>query len=157
MRIGHGYDVHKFTKDRDLVLGGVLIDFEMGLEAHSDGDVLIHSLIDSLLGALCLGDIGHLFPDTDKTYKNISSILLLKKVYEKMLDMRYVISNIDITIVCQEPKLNKYIIDMRKLISNELNCNLNDVNIKATTEEKLGFTGRMEGISCHCVSLLKKV
>ncbi len=157
MRIGIGYDVHKLCKNRKLIIGGVDIPHELGLLGHSDADVLVHALIDSILGAMCLGDIGNLFPDTDPKYKDISSMELLKIVRNKMDIGGYKIENIDCCIVCQSPKMAPYILNMRKGISSILNININDINIKATTEEGLGFTGKGEGISSHCVCLLNKI
>lgn len=151
-RIGHGYDVHKFTNNKDLVLGGVKIPYEFGMEAHSDGDVVIHAICDSLLGAAALGDIGKHFPDTDQSYKNISSLFLLKKV--KDLINNYSIVNIDCTIIAQKPKLSEHIYNMRKTLSSILEINIDQINIKATTEEGLGFTGRLEGIAVHSVALI---
>lgn len=157
MRIGTGYDVHKFDKNRPLILGGVHIPHSEGLLGHSDADVLIHAIMDSLLGALALGDIGKLFPDTDKTYENISSLLLLKKTYEIIKKQNYKIGNIDSTIIAQSPKLNPFIDKMRDNISRTLNIPKEDISIKATTEEGLGFTGRKEGISAQSACLLCKI
>lgn len=154
MRIGHGYDVHKLVKDRNLILGGVKIDFEMGLLGHSDADVLVHAIIDSLLGAAALGDIGSLFPDSDIKYKDANSLELLKKVCEILSENNYKICNIDSTIVAQKPKLKNYILAMRENISQICNISLNDISIKATTEEGLGFTGKMEGISAYAVCII---
>lgn len=156
MRIGIGYDVHKLDKNRPLILGGVHIPHSKGLLGHSDADVLIHAIIDSLLGALALGDIGKLFPDTDKSYENISSLLLLKKTYEIIKQQNYKIGNIDSTIIAQNPKLNPFIDKMKDNISNILNIAKQDISIKATTEEGLGFTGREEGISAQSICLLYK-
>ena len=140
IRVGHGYDVHKFADGRKLILGGVEIPYEKGLMGHSDADVLVHAIMDSLLGACALGDIGTHFPDTDMKYKGADSI-------------GYTVSNIDATVIAQKPKLKPYIEDMRKCIANAMNTDVDNVSIKATTEEKLGFTGRLEGISAHCVAL----
>lgn len=156
MRIGHGYDVHKLTENRKLILGGVDIPFHIGLLGHSDADVLIHAIIDSIIGALSLGDIGKLFPDNDNQYKGISSLVLLGIVYKKMKEKGYVIGNIDSTIVAQKPKIGEYIDKMRENIANELETDIENINIKATTEEKLGFTGRLEGISAHAVCVIFK-
>ncbi|WP_123052644.1 2-C-methyl-D-erythritol 2,4-cyclodiphosphate synthase [Clostridium sp. JN-1] len=156
MKIGIGYDVHKLDKNRPLILGGIHIPHSKGLLGHSDADVLIHAIIDSLLGALALGDIGKLFPDTDKSYENISSLLLLKKTYEIIKQQNYKIGNIDSTIIAQNPKLNPFIDKMKDNISNILNITKQDISIKATTEEGLGFTGREEGISAQSVCLLYK-
>ena len=151
-RIGHGYDVHRFIKDKDLILGGINIPFEYGMEAHSDGDVVIHAICDSLLGAAALGDIGKHFPDNDMKYKNISSLILLEHV--RALIDKYSIVNIDCTIIAQKPKLSIYIQNMREKLASTLDIDISQINIKATTEEGLGFTGRLEGIAVHAVSLL---
>lgn len=152
MRIGHGYDVHKFIADKELILGGVTIPYEYGMEAHSDGDVVIHAICDSLLGAACLGDIGKHFPDNDQSYKNISSLILLKRV--RSLIGEYQILNIDCTIIAQKPKMSQYILSMRQKLAETLDIAIDCINIKATTEEGLGFTGRLEGIAVHAVSLI---
>ena len=157
MRIGHGYDVHKLVPNRKLILGGVNIPFNLGLLGHSDADVLIHATMDSILGALALGDIGKLFPDTDDKFKNISSLILLEKVSQEMIRKGYRIGNIDATIIAEKPKLRPFIDEMRKNLSTFLNTEILNVNIKATTEEGLGFSGNLEGISCHCVCLLEKI
>lgn len=157
MRIGHGYDVHRFAPDRKLILGGVEIEHEMGLLGHSDADVLTHALMDAMLGAAALGDIGLHFPDNDDSYKGISSLILLEKVRESVKEKGYTLGNADITVVAQAPKLRPYIDEMRKTISSVLGCDLDRINIKATTEEKLGFTGRKEGISTHAVVLLEEI
>lgn len=154
MRIGFGYDAHRLTEGRDLILGGVKIPFEKGLDGHSDADVLIHAIIDAILGAASYGDIGYNFPDDDSRYKNIDSTELLKKTEILMLKSGYKIGNIDSTIIAQEPKLIKYIPKMKKNISKILGIDIYDINIKATTEEKMGFTGRKEGIAAHAVVLL---
>lgn len=154
MRIGHGYDVHRLTAGRKLILGGVEIDWPLGLDGHSDADVLVHAIMDALLGAAALGDIGKLFPDTDPAYKGIDSLLLLAKVKEAVAKQGYGIGNVDATIIAQKPKLAPHIPQMVKNIASVLKVSENDVNIKATTEEKLGFTGREEGISAHAVCLL---
>ena len=156
MRIGHGYDVHRLVENRKLILGGVLIPYEKGLLGHSDADVLVHSIMDAILGALALGDIGKLFPDNDPAFKDIDSMILLGKVYEKMCEKGYFISNIDCTVIAQAPKLSPYIEDMRNNVAKVLCCNVDNINIKATTEEKLGFTGSGEGISAHAVALVRK-
>ena len=156
MRIGIGYDVHKLTPDRKLILGGVDIPYELGLLGHSDADVLLHAICDALLGAAALGDIGKHFPDTDSSYKNIDSMLLLDRVNELLQTKGYIISNIDATIVCQKPKLAPYIEQMRINISTCLRLDVSQVNIKATTTETLGFEGRKEGISSHAVCLISK-
>ena len=155
MRIGHGYDVHRFCEGEYIVLGGVKIPFSKGLLAHSDGDVLAHAIADSLLGASGQRDIGYFFPDNDNQYKNIDSMILLEKVRAILSDAGYGIVNIDSTIIAQAPKMAPHIENMRKNIAQALSIDYNDVNIKATTEEKLGFTGRGEGISAHSVCLLK--
>lgn len=155
MRIGQGYDVHKLKKNNTLVLGGVVIPSDLGTVAHSDGDVLIHSIIDALLGAACLRDIGYNFPDSNDEFSGISSLILLNKTYDMLCDKKYVIENIDSTIVLQSPKISVYIDEMRKNIANILNIDISSISIKATTEEKLGFTGRLDGISAMTVCLLK--
>lgn len=157
MRIGHGYDVHKLVENRKLILGGVEIPYEKGLLGHSDADVLVHAVMDSILGALALGDIGRHFPDNDENYKDANSIELLKKVCGIMSEKGYKLGNIDTTIICQEPKLAPFIEKMRENIANALNCDVGSVSVKATTEEKLGFTGRKEGISAHAVCLLEEL
>lgn len=156
MRIGMGYDVHKLTEDRKLIIGGVDIPFEKGLKGHSDADVLLHAIMDALLGAAGLGDIGKHFPDTDPAYKGISSIKLLKVVGELLDKEGYVIENIDATIIAQRPKMRPYIEQMIENISDTLKLDANQVNVKATTEEGLGFTGSGEGISSQAVCLLEK-
>lgn len=155
IRIGIGYDVHQLSPDRKLILGGVEIPHSLGLLGHSDADVLIHAIIDSLLGALALGDIGKLFPDTDKKYKNISSTILLKEVGKKIKESNYSISNIDSIIIAQRPKLSTYIESMREKLSNILEIDISQLSIKATTEEKLGFTGREEGIAAQAICSLQ--
>lgn len=154
MRIGHGYDVHRLTEDRKLILGGVEIPFEKGLLGHSDADVLTHAVMDSLLGACALGDIGKLFPDTDENYKGADSIMLLKEVYKVIKNKGYAVLNIDSTICCQSPKLSTYIDKMRANIAEALECDIECISIKATTEEGLGFTGAGEGISATAVCLI---
>lgn len=156
-RIGHGYDVHKLVEDRKLILGGVNVPFEKGLLGHSDADVLVHAIMDSLLGALALGDIGKHFPDTDSTYKDADSLVLLSKVCDMIHQQGYDISNIDTTILCQRPKLASYIPTMRENISKVCNIDITQISVKATTEEGLGFTGQGLGISVHAVSILKKI
>ena len=155
MRIGHGYDVHRLAPERKLVLGGVEIEHEKGLLGHSDADVLTHALMDAMLGAASLGDIGLHFPDNDDSYKGISSIVLLKRVNEIIRKKGYRLSNADITVVAQAPKLRPYIDSMVSCLCEALECEKDRLNIKATTEEKLGFTGRKEGISAHAVVLLE--
>lgn len=155
LRIGIGYDVHAFAEGRDLILGGVKIDYKYGLMGHSDADVLIHAIIDSLLGASNLGDIGKLFPDTDKKYKGISSIELLKKVSSLLLSKNIEIINIDSVVICEKPKIKDYTDKMKSEISIALNnLDVNRIGIKGTTTEKLGFTGRGEGIAAQAVSLI---
>lgn len=155
MRIGMGYDVHRLTEGRKLILGGVEIPYEKGLLGHSDADVLLHAIMDALLGAAALGDIGKHFPDTDPKYSGISSLLLLKYVGELLDDHCFVIENIDATIIAQKPKMRPYIDQMRENIAEVLNLDVNRVNVKATTEEGLGFTGTGEGISSQAVCLLQ--
>lgn len=155
MRIGFGYDVHQLTGNRKLILGGVDIPYAKGLLGHSDADVLVHSIMDGILGALALGDIGKHFPDTDPQYKDISSLILLERVYKSMIYEGYIVGNIDCTIVAQEPKLAPYIEEMRKNICIVLNTSIDNINIKATTTEHLGFAGRGEGISSYSICLLK--
>ncbi len=154
MRIGHGYDVHKFAENRKLILGGVDIPYDFGLLGHSDADVLVHAVMDALLGASALGDIGKLFPDTDDSYKGADSIILLKKVIEVLNENGYSVVNIDSTVIAQKPKLRPFIDTMRQNIADACNIDVSSVNVKATTEEKLGFTGRLEGISAHAVCLV---
>lgn len=154
MRIGHGYDVHRLVEGRRLILGGVEIPYEKGLLGHSDADVLTHSIMDSILGALALGDIGKLFPDNDPAFKDIDSMLLLERVSARMSDLGYRIGNLDCTVVAQAPKLSPFIQEMRSRVASTLNCDVDLINIKATTEEKLGFTGSGEGICAHAVALL---
>lgn len=156
MRIGLGYDVHKLVADRKLILGGVEIPYEYGLLGHSDADVLLHAIMDSLLGASALGDIGKHFPDTDPKYKGISSIALLKEVGKLLYENGYKISNIDSTIIAQKPKMAPHIQLMRKNIANALNIDIDQINVKATTEEGLGFTGEGLGISSQSICLLYK-
>lgn len=155
LRIGFGYDVHQLVIDRDLILGGVNIPHDTGLLGHSDADVLIHSIMDSILGALALGDIGKHFPDTEDEYKDISSSTLLERVYKLMKASSYEIGNLDITVAAQVPKLEPYIQNMRENIARILNTDIDNINVKATTTEKMGFEGRKEGISSYCVCLLK--
>lgn len=154
MRIGMGYDVHRLTEDRKLILGGVDIPYEKGLLGHSDADVLVHAVMDALLGASALGDIGKHFPDTDPAYKGISSILLLEHVGKLLVDNGFTIGNIDATIIAQRPKMAPHIMQMRENMARALNIDLNQINVKATTEEGLGFTGTGEGISSQAICLL---
>lgn len=154
MKIGLGYDVHKLVQGRDLIIGGVKIDYNKGLLGHSDADVLIHAIMDSILGALSLGDIGKHFPDTSEEFKDIDSMKLLEVVYNNMTEMNYNIGNIDAVIVAQKPKMAHYIPKMREKIAGVLHTSIENINIKATTTEKLGFEGREEGISAQAISLL---
>ena len=156
MRIGHGYDVHKLVENRDLILGGVKIPFEKGLLGHSDADVLLHAVSDALLGGAGLRDIGYHFPDTDPAYKGADSLELLRQVGKKIAAKGYRISNVDVTLIAQKPKVGAYIPQMAENIAGALGLKLDRVNVKATTEEGLGFTGRLEGISCHAVCLLEE-
>ncbi|MBK2356629.1 2-C-methyl-D-erythritol 2,4-cyclodiphosphate synthase [Francisella hispaniensis] len=156
-RIGHGYDVHKFTSEKqNIIIGGVEIAYHLGLEAHSDGDVLIHALCDAILGALGLGDIGKHFPDTDNQFKNIDSKFFLAEIKKMLEDKQYSISNIDCTIIAQAPKMLPHIEKMRACLANILDIEISQINIKATTTERLGFIGREEGIATHVVCLLYK-
>lgn len=154
MRVGLGYDVHKLVPERDLILGGVTIPYELGLLGHSDADVLVHAIMDSLLGASALGDIGKHFPDTDPKYKGISSIKLLEEVGGLLYSNGFKIGNIDATIIAQKPKMAPFITTMRENIAIALNIDINQINVKATTEEGLGFTGEGKGISSQCICLL---
>ncbi len=156
MRIGHGYDVHKLVEGRDLILGGVKIPHEVGLLGHSDADVLLHAVSDALLGAAGLGDIGKHFPDTDPRYKGADSLKLLQVVGEKVAAEGYRISNIDVTMIAQRPKLRPHIQQMEQNIAHALNLETTRVNVKATTEERLGFTGEELGMACHAVCLLEE-
>ena len=156
MRIGHGYDVHRLVAGRDLILGGVKIEFELGLLGHSDADVLLHAVSDALLGAAGLGDIGRHFPDTDPQYKGADSRVLLRHVVKLVKEQGYRISNVDVTMIAQTPTLKDHIPQMVKNIAADLEIAENRVNVKATTEEKLGFTGTMEGLRCHAVCLLEE-
>ena len=155
LRIGHGYDVHAFADDRKCIIGGVEIPYEKGLLGHSDADVLLHAISDSLLDAAALGDIGKHFPDTDPQYKGADSLVLLENVVNLINSKGYTVNNIDATVIAQAPKMAPYIQQMRQNIANALNVEVDFVNVKATTEEKLGFTGRKEGISAHCVCLIE--
>ena len=156
MRIGHGYDVHRLVPGRALILGGVKIPYELGLDGHSDADVLLHAVMDALLGAAALRDIGYHFPDTDPTYKGADSMQLLKEVGRKIAAAGYRVGNIDVTMIAQKPKLKDYIPTMARNIAAALGIEENRVNVKATTEERLGFTGTGEGMSCHAVCLLEE-
>ena len=154
MRIGHGYDVHRFAPDRKLILGGVEIPYALGLLGHSDADVLAHAIMDALLGASALGDIGQHFPDTDEAYRGADSMLLLREVCRILGEHGFGIGNIDATVIAQQPKLKDYIVSMRETIAENCGIDVSSVSVKATTEEKLGFTGRLEGISAHAVCLI---
>ncbi len=157
MRIGTGYDVHRLTEGRKLIIGGVEIPYEKGLLGHSDADVLLHAIMDALLGAAALGDIGLHFPDSDERYSGISSIELLKRVRRLLLEKGYTINNVDSTIIAQAPKMRPYIDEMRKNIANALLLPIDDINVKATTEEGLGFTGQGEGIAAQAVCLIEGI
>ncbi len=154
MRIGHGYDVHRLAEGRRLVLGGVEIPWEKGLEGHSDADVLTHAIMDALLGAAALGDIGRLFPDSDDRFLNIDSQLLLKEVMVRVRAAGYDLGNLDATVVAQRPRLMPHLEAMRRTLAGTMGVRTDQINLKATTEERLGFTGRGEGIAAHCVCLL---
>lgn len=156
MRIGHGYDVHRLTEGRKLILGGVEIPWERGLAGHSDADVLTHAVMDALLGAAALGDIGRHFPDNDNSYLNIDSQVLLKKVCELLREKNYQIVNLDVTVIAQKPKLAPYLPKMLETLTGNMEISAGQLNIKATTEEHLGFTGREEGIAAHCVCLIEE-
>lgn len=154
MRIGHGYDVHRLVPGRDLILGGVQIPWELGLDGHSDADVLTHAVMDALLGAAAMGDIGQMFPDTDPQYLGISSLILLQQVAQRLAAANYQIENIDVTVIAQRPKLAAYLPQMEQKMAAVLQIAPDQINIKATTEEHLGFTGAGQGIACHAVCLL---
>lgn len=154
MRIGHGYDVHKFKEGRKLILGGVDIPYERGLDGHSDADVLTHAVMDALLGAAALGDIGVHFPDTDDRFLGADSIMLLREVKNIIAKEGYVVGNIDSTIICQRPRLKDFIFSMREIMAEALDTDIKNISIKATTEEGLGFTGSGEGIAAHAVCIL---
>ena len=156
MRIGHSKDIHKLVADRDLIIGGVKIPYEKGLLGHSDADVLLHAICEAIIGAMALGDIGKHFPDNDPKYKNISSIILLENVYELMKENHYHLINLDALITIEEPKMAPYIYEMRENISKALRCDLNQINVKATRAETLGFIGRKEGVMAECVVLLQE-
>ncbi len=156
IRVGMGYDVHRFKDNGDVILGGVKIPYEQGLEAHSDGDVVLHALCDALLGAAALGDIGKHFPDTDPEFKGADSRVLLRHVYSIVQDKGYLLVNADITIIAQAPKMAPYIVAMCNHIADDLNVDLDCINVKATTTEKLGFEGRKEGIAVQAVVLIEK-
>ena len=156
MRIGHGYDVHKLVEGRDLIIGGVKIEHTLGLLGHSDADVLLHAVSDALLGAAGLGDIGKHFPDTDPQYKGADSLKLLEVVAQRVKEAGYRVSNIDVTMIAQRPKLRPHIPQMEANIATAVGVDVSRINVKATTEEKLGFTGREEGMACHAVCLLEE-
>lgn len=157
MRIGHGFDVHKFGGEGPITLGGVKIPYQYGLVAHSDGDVVLHAITDALIGALALGDIGKFFPDNDPQYKGIDSRILLRKVYSIIQNKGYELVNLDTTIIAQEPKMRGHVDQMRVNIAEDLNVHFDQISVKATTTEQLGFTGRKEGIACEAVVLLTKI
>ena len=156
MRIGHGYDVHRLVPNRDLIIGGVKIDYELGLDGHSDADVMLHAVMDALLGAAALRDIGYHFPDTDMRYKGADSRMLLREVAKKIDEAGYKLGNVDVTMIAQRPKLKPHIPQMMENIAADLRVEVNRVNVKATTEEKLGFTGEGLGMSCHAVCILEE-
>ncbi|MDD6462447.1 MAG: 2-C-methyl-D-erythritol 2,4-cyclodiphosphate synthase [Clostridiaceae bacterium] len=157
MRIGHGYDVHKLVEDRELIVGGVHIPYEKGLLGHSDADVLLHAVSDALLGAAAMGDIGGMFPDNDPEYLGADSLVLLRQVFQRLRDNGYSVINVDCTVIAQKPKMKPYIPEMRMNIAAALSTEVENISVKATTEEEMGFTGRGEGISAHCVCLIDKV
>ena len=157
MRIGHGYDVHKLVEDRELIVGGVHIPYEKGLLGHSDADVLLHAVSDALLGAAAMGDIGGMFPDNDPEYLGADSLVLLRQVFQRLRDTGYSVINVDCTVIAQKPKMKPYIPEMRMNIAAALSTEVENISVKATTEEEMGFTGRGEGISAHCVCLIDKV
>ncbi len=157
MRIGHGYDAHRFVEDKKMIIGGVEIDYHLGLLAHSDGDVLCHAIMDALLGAAGLGDIGSLFPDTESEYKDMYSMKLLERVVEKVREKGFEIEYIDSTVIAQKPKMKGYINSIRETVSSYAGIDVDKFNVKATTEENMGFTGRLEGISAHAVCILKSL
>ena len=156
IRIGHGYDVHKFADNRKCIIGGVEIPYEKGLLGHSDADVLLHAICDALLGAAALGDIGKHFPDTDNSFLNIDSRILLKKTVSLLAEKGYKVGNIDATIIAQKPKMADYILKMRQNIADDCKVDIEKINVKATTEEGLGFTGNLEGISAHAVCMISE-
>ena len=157
MRIGHGYDFHKLVEDRELIVGGVHITYEKGLLGHSDADVLLHAVSDALLGAAAMGDIGGMFPDNDPEYLGADSLVLLRQVFQSLRDNGYSVINVDCTVIAQKPKMKPYIPEMRMNIAAALSTDVENISVKATTEEEMGFTGRGEGISAHCVCLIDKV
>ncbi len=157
LRIGHGYDVHRLTEGRTLILGGVTVPYDKGLDGHSDADVLTHAVMDALLGAAALGDIGQLFPDNDDAFLDISSLILLQRVAEKLTENGYQVVNVDATLIAQRPKVGPYRTEMRENLARVLGVAVEQVNVKATTEEHLGFTGEGLGMAAHAVALLEKV
>lgn len=157
IRIGHGYDVHRLTEGRELILGGVKIPYEKGLLGHSDADVLVHAVMDSILGAAALGDIGKFFPDNDDTYKNADSIKLLERVVAIVKEKGFTVGNVDSTIICQSPKLSPYIDKMREKLASACETDIGNISVKATTEERLGFTGSGNGISAHSVCVIQNL
>lgn len=157
MRIGHGYDVHRLVEGRELIVGGVHIPYEKGLLGHSDADVLLHAVSDALLGAAAMGDIGGMFPDNDPEYLGADSLVLLRQVFQRLRDNEYSVINVDCTVIAQKPKMKPYIPEMRMNIAAALSTDADNISVKATTEEEMGFTGRGEGISAHCVCLIDKV
>lgn len=157
MRIGHGYDVHRLVEGRELIVGGVHIPYEKGLLGHSDADVLLHAVSDALLGAAAMGDIGGMFPDNDPEYLGADSLVLLRQVFQRLRDNGYSVINVDCTVIAQKPKMKTYIPEMRMNIAAALSTDADNISVKATTEEEMGFTGRGEGISAHCVCLIDKV
>ncbi len=156
MRIGHGYDVHRLVEGRKLILGGVNVPYELGLDGHSDADVLLHAVMDALLGAAAMGDIGGLFPDNDPKYKGIDSMLLMEEVVRRIFEKGFRLGNLDVTMIAQRPKLKPYIPQIIEKLARVLSVDPSRINVKATTEEHLGFTGRGEGMSCHAVCLLEE-
>ena len=156
MRIGHGYDVHRLVPNRDLIIGGVKIEYELGLDGHSDADVMLHAVMDALLGAAALRDIGYHFPDTDMRYKGADSRMLLREVARKIDEADYKLGNVDVTMIAQKPKLKPHLPQMMENIAADLGVDVGRVNVKATTEEKLGFTGEGLGMSCHAVCILEE-
>ena len=157
MRIGHGYDVHRLVEGRELIVGGVHIPYEKGLLGHSDADVLLHAVSDALLGAAAMGDIGGMFPDNDPEYLGADSLVLLRQVFQRLRDNGYSVINVDCTVIAQKPKMKPYIPEIRMNIAAALSTDADNISVKATTEEEMGFTGRGEGISAHCVCLIDKV
>ena len=156
MRIGHGYDVHRLVEGRGLIVGGVHIPYEKGLLGHSDADVLLHAVSDALLGAAAMGDIGGMFPDNDPEYLGADSLVLLRQVFQRLRDNGYSVINVDCTVIAQKPKMKPYIPEIRMNIAAALSTDADNISVKATTEEEMGFTGRGEGISAHCVCLIDK-